>query len=66
MLELLMMTIRQDLLDPEIKLVASDGAGSDRFGSSVGISGDGSTVLVGAPYDDDKGDNSGSAYIYNL
>ena len=46
------------------KLLASDGATNDRFGYSVSISGDGNTVIVGAQYDDDKGINSGSAYIY--
>ena len=46
------------------KLLASDGAASDRFGSSVAISGDGNTVIVGANNDDDKGSNSGTAFIY--
>ena len=46
------------------KLTASDGAASDRFGASVSVSGDGSTIVVGAYYDDDKGANSGSAYIF--
>ena len=44
------------------KLTASDGAGSDYFGVSVGISGD--NVVVGAYQDDDKGFNSGSAYLF--
>ncbi len=44
------------------KLLASDGALGDYFGVSVAISGD--TVVVGAYYDDDLGNNSGSAYIY--
>ena len=35
---------------------------NDRFGSAVSLDGD--TVLVGAPYDDDQGDSSGSAYIF--
>ena len=47
------------------KLTASDGAGSDYFGYSVSISGDGLTAIVGAYRDDDKGSNSGSAYIFN-
>ncbi len=46
------------------KLVASDGAGNDRFGISVAISGDGNTAIVGAYLDDDKGTNAGSAYIF--
>ena len=46
----------------EQKLLASDGAASDQFGTSVGISGD--TVVVGANFDDDKGDKSGAAYVY--
>ena len=48
----------------ETKLVASDGAADDYFGYSVDVSGDGSTVVVGAYGDDDNGSNSGSAYIY--
>ncbi|HVB32793.1 MAG TPA: hypothetical protein VNJ52_00265 [Patescibacteria group bacterium] len=31
-----------------IKLIASDGVSSDQFGASVGISGDGGTIVVGA------------------
>lgn len=46
----------------EAKFVAGDGAEQDRFGVSVGISGD--TAVVGAFADDDRGGNSGSAYIY--
>ena len=44
------------------KVTASDGAASDYFGLSVSISGD--YALLGAWYDDDKGSNSGSAYIF--
>ena len=44
------------------KLTAGDGAGSDNFGISVAAAGD--TVVIGAPYDDDNGENSGSAYIF--
>ena len=46
------------------KLVATDGAAYDWFGWSVAVSGDGSTVVVGAYEDDDKGSVSGSAYIF--
>ena len=45
-----------------IKLTAVDGAAFDYFGESVAISGD--TVIVGASLDDDKGTNSGSAYVF--
>ncbi len=44
------------------KLLASDGAASDRFGWSIDISGD--TAVIGMPMDDDNGNNSGSAYIF--
>ncbi len=44
------------------KITASDGAAFDYFGISVSING--ATVVVGAFYDDDKGTNSGSAYIF--
>ena len=46
------------------KLVANDGATEDYFGRSVAISGD--RIVVGAPYDDDKGESSGSAYTFEL
>ena len=45
------------------KLIASDGAASDFFGS-VSISGE--VVVVGASRDDDNGENSGSSYVYVL
>jgi hypothetical protein len=43
----------------EDKLLASDGATDDRFGESVGVSGD--VAVVGANRDDDL---KGSAYVY--
>ena len=46
----------------ETKLIASDGAPADYFGTAVALSGD--LVLVGAHGDDDKGDSAGSAYVY--
>ena len=48
----------------QAKLVPNDGATNDYFGYSVSISGDGTTAIVGAYGDDDKGSDSGSAYIY--
>ena len=45
------------------KLTASDGAEDDEFGYSVSISGD--FAIVGAYWDDDNGENSGSAYIFS-
>ena len=44
------------------KLTTSDGAAYDYFGMSVSISGD--YAIVGAYRDDDKGNVSGSAYIF--
>jgi YD repeat-containing protein len=46
----------------EKKLTANDANQQDLFGSSVSISGD--YAVVGAYYDDDRGNNSGSAYIF--
>ncbi|SPD75284.1 exported hypothetical protein [uncultured Desulfobacterium sp.] len=46
----------------QTKLVASDIAGGDDFGTSVSISGD--YAIVGASGDDDGGSLSGSAYIF--
>tara|TARA_R110002167_G_scaffold82084_2_gene224217 strand:- start:3433 stop:4698 length:1266 start_codon:yes stop_codon:yes gene_type:complete len=47
----------------QAKLTAPDGASDDRFGRSVAISGD--TALISAMHQDDKGANSGSAYIFS-
>ena len=44
------------------KLTASDAAPNDDFGTSVALSGD--TAVVGAPFDDDAGSASGSAYVF--
>ena len=44
------------------KLTASDGEAYDLFGYSVCIDDD--YVIVGAHYDDDSGDNSGSSYVF--
>jgi len=48
--------------DYAAKLTAGDGAYDDRFGGAVAVSGD--TVVIGAYRDDDRGYNSGSAYVY--
>ena len=45
------------------KVLASDGAYNDNFGMSVSISGD--YAVIGAKWNDDNGDNSGSAYIFH-
>lgn len=44
------------------KLVASDGARADEFGTAVAMDGD--TIVVGARGDDDRGLSSGSAYVF--
>jgi hypothetical protein len=44
------------------KLTASDATEDAHFGESVSINGD--TIIIGAHYDDDNGDNSGSAYVF--
>ena len=45
------------------KLLPIDGAEEDRFGNAIAI--DNSTVIVGASQDDDNGNLSGSAYIFD-
>ena len=45
------------------KLLASDGANNDLFGSSVGI--DGGTIVVGAPGDDGAASDTGSIYTFD-
>jgi outer membrane protein assembly factor BamB len=46
------------------KLTALDAAAGDWFGISVGVSGD--KALVGAYQDDPMGNNSGSAYLFDV
>lgn len=46
----------------QTKVTALDGAAGDYFGESVAISGN--FAVVGAPNDDDRGQDSGSAYIF--
>lgn len=46
------------------EFAASDVTAGDRFGASVAASDQ--TVIFGAPHDDDNGNNSGSAYIFEL
>ena len=45
------------------KLLADDGMFEDEFGGSVAICG--TTAIVGARVDDDNGDSSGSAYLFD-
>lgn len=46
------------------KITASDGRPGARFGSSLAASG--STLIVGAPYDDENGNSAGAAYLFDL
>ena len=47
----------------DLKVVATDGAAGDRFAWSVGTSG--GTGVIGAHWDDDQGEASGSAYAFD-
>jgi len=52
-----------ELWSLEQRLVSPDSSAvNDRFGYRVSVSGD--TLLVSARFDDDKGSNSGAAYVY--
>jgi hypothetical protein len=44
------------------KLLAAGGEADDQLGTTVAVNGD--TGLVGAPHDDDQGDQSGAAYVF--
>lgn len=46
------------------KLKATDGAAGDQFGSSVALSNE--FAIIGAAQDDDRGTDSGSAYVFNV
>ncbi len=52
-----------DLGDQLVKLLPNDGDAGDNFGRSVAISG--ATTVVGSRYDDDNGNDSGSAYLFD-
>jgi len=46
----------------QAKLAASDGTALDRFGASVAVDAD--TAVIGAHFDDVRGTDSGSAYVF--
>lgn len=48
----------------EPKITASDAGAGDFFGQSVSL--DGNTLAVGAPFEDENANNSGSVYLYEL
>lgn len=50
-------------LIPQLKVSASDAASGDEFGGDVAI--DQNVAIVGARFNDDAGNRSGSAYLYN-
>ncbi len=50
-------------INEDYKITASDGAMFDNFGRSVAVSSD--RIVVGHPYDHDRGSYSGSIYIYD-
>lgn len=53
-----------DLWGQAAKLSAVDGASGDAFGYSVAVDAD--SFAVGAPNQDSKGDDSGSAYLFRI
>jgi len=46
-----------------VELVASDGAAGDRFGTAIAI--DNGLALVGAPFADGAGSDTGAAYVFD-
>jgi hypothetical protein len=48
----------------QAKLLPSDGEPDENFGYSAAISGD--TAVFGAPYDEENGPYSGSAYVFDV
>lgn len=46
----------------QAKIIAPDGDAGDAFGQNIAIHGN--TIVVGAPHDDDRGDGSGSVYVF--
>jgi len=54
---------RGQVINENSKLLANDGTTGDEFGYSVAI--DNGVVAVGAKWDGDNGDFSGSAYLFD-
>ena len=52
-----------DLSVAPTKLTPFDGIQYDHFGSAIGASND--KIVISSPNDDDKGNNSGSVYVYD-
>ena len=49
------------------KLAADDGDSDDLFGNRVAVSGDGTTALIGAYWDEGpNGEVAGSAYVFDM
>jgi hypothetical protein len=54
-----------EITTQDTKLAAGDGNPDDKFAETVAISGDGTTILSGAPGDDNSNwDEAGSAYVF--
>ncbi|ETR65780.1 MAG: hypothetical protein OMM_13724, partial [Candidatus Magnetoglobus multicellularis str. Araruama] len=51
-----------EIMPSEQKVIASDGDADDRFGVDISLSDN--FAIIGAYYDDERGSNSGAAYIY--
>jgi hypothetical protein len=49
----------------ETKITASDRAAGDDYGRAVALSDDGSVLVVGAPFAEDAGFDTGKAYVYS-
>ena len=56
--------IRGDTIYEDIQLTATDSASGDEFGHSISL--DNGVAAIGAPFDDDNGTNSGSAYLFDV
>jgi len=48
----------------EVEITVSDAGSADNFGDSVAVGS--SKIVVGCPRDDDNGNESGAAYVFNL
>ena len=46
------------------KLIPADDNTGDEFGRAIALSGDGTTAMIGARFNDQAGENSGAAYIF--
>ena len=63
-LQVVLPTLEQTAAELTLRLSSSGGGAADSLGYSVAVDGD--RAIVGAPYNDDNGTDTGAAYVFRL